>query len=855
VAEAIRCSLVTRLGRRATEALLLVLICLSPWPFGAVEPVCEFLLYVGAAAVLVLAAVDALAGGRGPLSTCPVLLCLAGLILLGVLQLTPLSRPLLEKLSPGTARLYERLLPEKPERLPGGDAERTAESVSGCTLSLHPGATREEVIQLLAVFALFAVVRSGTDSGASLRRLSVAAVANGALLALFGFVQFYTSQHDRLYWSYRTSGWAFGPFICRNHFAFYMNLCVGLGLGLLLRPGAVLPPATSRARRHRTRPWWALPSRTSGWDVLRGALGLFQDPRTAWLCAALALMISSVAFSQSRGGFLALVAALVAYVLLRVLVRGKSKASAPLPRSGAVLAACGLALVLVAWFGAAPVLERLQTLWPSDTWGESRLPLWASTWVLVKDFPVWGTGYGTFAFVEPLHRAGPIFTWVYDHAHNEYLEALVEGGVVRLALSVLAIVAVFRLGLRAAAEHRSRPEAALALGALAGFVALVVHSAVEFGLHIPAVALLATVLCGHLCALGSPRPARADQSFAHLPGPGAILAAGTALVLAFVLSAEGWRAEQVQRLRMTAFGLDPADGAERIALLTTAANLAPYSARLQVELGQAHQDVFAARCQERAERDATRASLTAALRHYLRARDLCPLLAKPHVELAAHVNALEQADERAAYLERAKFLVPAEPDLWYWCGVLELVDGRPDEAWQSWRHSLGLFDVYAPEILDASSRFLGAEQVRDVVLPDQPRLLVKAALRLYPGPNQAEVRKGFFEKALGLLDTGPPPEAEDLRLKAFLLETLGRPDEALTAYRAALIRMPLQTAWRYDFARLLAEQGQFSEARREVLSVLAREPNYRQAQELRATVERRLAEKYGASASARSPGQ
>src|SRR5262249_38960710 len=93
VVEVSRCGLVARLVRLGTEAIFLVLICLSPWPFGAVEPVCECLLYTGVAAMLVLAAVDALAGGRGPFPRCPVMLCLAGLILFGVLQLTPLPRP------------------------------------------------------------------------------------------------------------------------------------------------------------------------------------------------------------------------------------------------------------------------------------------------------------------------------------------------------------------------------------------------------------------------------------------------------------------------------------------------------------------------------------------------------------------------------------------------------------------------------------------------------------------------------------------------------------------------------------------------------------------------------------------
>src|SRR5262249_3358932 len=282
------------------------------------------------------------------------------------------------------------------------------------------------------------------------------------------------------------------------------------------------------------------------------------------------------------------------------------------------------------------------------------------------------------------------------------------------------------------------------------------HSAFDFGLHIPAIALLATVLCAHLCALGSAPLERGDGPAARRPAPGALLAAGAALALALVLGAEGWRAAPGQPPRraaishgraMPACGLDGADGGGRVALLTKAAELARYSARLQAELGQAYLDVFEAHCQDREEGEVVRGYLTAGLRHYLRARDLFPLLPKPHVQLAAYVNAFEQAEGRAAYLDRAKVLVPGEPDLWDWCGVLELMDGRPDEAWKSWRHSLELHDVYAPEILDVSVRFLSAEKLRDELIPDDPRVLVTAALHLYPGRHQEEERGRLFEKA------------------------------------------------------------------------------------------------------------
>src|SRR5205085_2329291 len=105
---------------------------------------------------------------------------------------------------------------------------------AGSTISFFPGATNRQVLHLLAVFLVFAMVRNNLVSPAALRRLCVVCLINGSGLSLFALVQFFTSPHNTLYWSYPSRGQVFGPFICRNHFPYYVNLCIGLGTGLLL---------------------------------------------------------------------------------------------------------------------------------------------------------------------------------------------------------------------------------------------------------------------------------------------------------------------------------------------------------------------------------------------------------------------------------------------------------------------------------------------------------------------------------------------------------------------------------------------------------------------------------------------
>lgn len=882
--------------QEALEGLVLVLVVLSPWVFGAVDPGYEALLYGGVGLLLALWGARLLLEGRVVWQRCPLAVGLAALFVCGACQLAPLPESVLARLSPATARLYGRLLPESPERLPAAEVRDAAPvPAPGSTISVYPHGTRTELVRLLAVFLVFAIVRNNIASAASMRRLSLAALANGALLSLLGILQFFTSPPNTIYWTDSTRGMVFGPFINRDHFAFYVNVCVGLGVGLLL------------ARSVHAEEGRDSGAGKSGFGRNRSGAattpGLLHDPQALWIILALALMVTGVVFCLSRGGFLALLGGAVVCLTI------KFSRSRRFLRLEAALLTLALVLTLLAWFGLERVEARLATLWGGEGLKDDRVSLLLRSPPLVKDFPLWGTGYGTFAVVEPLYRHNPIDAgWTFVHAHNEYLEALIEGGLVRFILSVVIIGLVFRLGYRAFCRHEGQPAGGLALGAVFGFTTLVIHSFVDFGFHIPAIALLATVLCAQLGALGA-----AGRDIGHDPagaqgaggegysfrlwGQAPVLGAATLLVLGLALCAEGWKKNQIHQLVRAAPRTEeiPAPGEldRRIAYLEAATRLDPSNARLHYDLGEAHSDRYedqAKRLENRDRpaaaalavsqpalgrlaasvagapwtstaswtvgakiRDSQRKELVAqlarrhlvpALRHYLQARDLCALRAKPHLRIAAYVRSLGSADPRTSYLERAQLLDPSDPELWYRCGIHELRDGQPERAWRSWRRSLELSDHYLSEVLDRSRVVLTPRDILENLLPDNAGLLLRSATHLYPGSDALAEQKPFLVKALMLLEDQPTAlTADDFHVKAVIYTSLGQPTEALAAYQGALVREPQHIDWRYQFAKLLYEQGQFREARHELLTVLAQQPGHAPARELLDTVTRELAKR------------
>ncbi len=746
--------------RVTMECVVVALVCLAPWALGAVHAAFEALLYAGIGLLLILWALRVLLDRTLTWRRCPVAAALAGLFLFGVIQLVPLPHALLTRLSPTTTRLCADLIPAEREQLATSGAIPVVNLAAGERLSLYPAGTRQEVIRLLAVFLLFVVVRYSVASPTTLRRLAIAATVNGAALGLFACLQFFSSPSHVVYWTLpaRTDTAPFGPFLCRNHFPYYVNLCIGLAVGLILTRQHPRTHANDEPQADRWS-WWNL------FEVL-------HDPTALWVSAGLALMLASVAFSLSRGGLIALAIAGVVTLVLRA-----ARSSRP-GRWGGTVLATALALGLLAWLGTGPLAARLSTLWEGDALQDGRSGLWADVLPIAKDFPLAGTGYGSFQHVEPVYRTTPALKeFVVEHAHNDYLEALVEGGVIRLGLSLAIIVFVYRLGWRALRRYRGQPTAGLVLGALFGFTAVMVHSFVDFGLHVPAIAALTAVGAAHVAALGekhnSPAAVPGERSWSDR-----LVALGIAVsapVLAVVLCAEGWRMARTESLRLGAKRLGGDDG---VALIEAATKASPERAELHLEAAHAHVSRYEATVApdegtDQAKR-AGREHLLAALAHDVQARDLCPLSARTNLRLAAHRELFTRADPRGAYIDRARRLLASDPEIHYLAGCLELADGERQRAEESWRRSLELADTFQSAIIERGRGTISDEDLLERILPDRPEQIVAAATQLDPDPASPR-RRPFHEKALRLLsEPGIVLSASDLHLKTVLHESLGK---------------------------------------------------------------------------------
>jgi O-antigen ligase len=265
----------------------------------------------------------------------------------------------------------------------------------------------------------------------------------------------------------------YGQFINKNHFAYLMEMSLGLVLGLILGGGVK------------------------------------RDQALIYFAALLPLWIGLV-LCGSRGGLVAMMAQLVVAALLFSVVarrRSSSKSESKLLRLTRLWPVrLLLVFVLVAgvflgtiWLGGdqlATRIEESRNELSVDTagtrQGASRNEIWKATLKLISAHPILGVGMGGYwAAIPAYHDASGTLT--PQEAHNDYLELLASGGLVGLVLGVWFAVTVF-LRTRENMAARNRFRRAACLGAAIGIAGVAVHSLVDFGLHAIVNALVFTTL-------------------------------------------------------------------------------------------------------------------------------------------------------------------------------------------------------------------------------------------------------------------------------------------------------------------------------------------------------------------------
>ena len=436
---------------------LALILAWALFAFGAVYPWASRPI-VAAAIVLAAATRPRLLGKDHRLLDLALLTAIA----VALVQLAPLPASLRLALSPHSSAFHSALALLPPP------------ASAWIPLSLVPGQTMDGAGICIAAILLFWITR-GLDSSRAVRALARNVAWMGLLTAILALVSGKVFTNGKVYgfWTpiYREAATA-GPLISRNHFAAWMILAVSLTAGSLI----------AQARTH-----WQGERR----QLLSRILG---DARALWLAAAGALMMASLVLTTSRAGTIGIGVALAVGVM---------RAWRRLGTGGRIGLIANVAVLLVAvslWARPDIVAERLNK---ADSWG-GRPEIWRQTGVMLDKYWVAGIGLGTFDVAMSVYQPMPRPT-LFNHAHNQYLHTLVEGGVLLAVPLAVAIAAFLGLAMRRLRADET-PVVHVREGALAGLIGFAVQCVWETPLLTPAVFMLMAVVAGLVVHAG-----RSDQ--------------------------------------------------------------------------------------------------------------------------------------------------------------------------------------------------------------------------------------------------------------------------------------------------------------------------------------------------------
>lgn len=361
-----------------------------------------------------------------------------------IFQLIPFHVGVLQVLSPARAGLLHALAPVMP-------------GLNSAPVSVNPPSSVLGLFTMLGYIATFLLVRELAWRFSARPWTPVLPLIAVALFeAGLGMFQVFAG------WPTAT---AIGTYTNRDHFA---------GLLETILPFATLLGVVILRKRNRSR--FAVSSALKACAM--------------WTIAATLLL--AIIYSLSRMGFLVALSVffIIGMLALRPPVRSRAWRWSSVGAIAAVIA------LMFLFFPPNQLIERFANMSSTEKISaDTRLSLWRETMPLIAEYRFFGCGLGGFESVFLKYQA-VANNFRVQFAHNDGLQLLAELGIV--GFSILAAILtglltqIFRDALGSGDENRRL----LLVACAGGFIAVLLHSLVEFNMYIPANAMTLAWIAG-----------------------------------------------------------------------------------------------------------------------------------------------------------------------------------------------------------------------------------------------------------------------------------------------------------------------------------------------------------------------
>ena len=328
--------------------------------------------------------------------------------------------------------------------------------------------TRLELLRISAYCVIFFLLTQAFSKREEREGLAWFLVLFCFAVSLLGIMQHFTAEHQ-IYWmsSLNVQNDSFGPFVNRNHFAGFVELTLPVGLAMV---------------------------------IFRG----MRKDLFPLLILLTIVPISALILSGSRGGIIGF-----GFELCILAILSKIGSNGKFSRIAAIGIVALAALALIAWLGADKAIERFSEVRKFDLTVGRRTSMARGAAGIFLDHPIKGAGLGALVAVYPRYETAYDGD-VVEHVHNDYLEGLAETGIAGGICGLIFLWLLFRESRRSLMASQGHFSRALHGGAIAAVSGMLLHSFLDFNLHIPSNAILFLVQV--FLATSSPLPSRAQEA-------------------------------------------------------------------------------------------------------------------------------------------------------------------------------------------------------------------------------------------------------------------------------------------------------------------------------------------------------